>query len=63
LARRVGRSWSRIHASVMTPSVPSEPQNSRSGCGPAPEPGSRRVATTPLGVTTRSACTNSSMCV
>ena len=35
-------SCSRIHASVMTPSAPSEPMIMRSGLGPAPEPGRRR---------------------
>jgi hypothetical protein len=35
----------------------------RAGSGPAPEPGSRRVSTTPLGVTTRSPATSSSTCV
>ena len=35
-ARNRGRGCTRIHASVITPSVPSEPQNSRSGDGPAP---------------------------
>ena len=30
---------------------------------PAPEPGTRREATMPVGVTTRSDSTNSSMCV
>ena len=62
-ARRVGRSCRRIHASVMMPSVPSEPVKKRSGDGPAPEPGRRRVAMTPVGVTTRRPSTNSSMCV
>ena len=33
---------SRIHASVMIPSAPSEPIIIRSGLGPAPEPGRRR---------------------
>ena len=33
------------------------------GLGPAPEPGRRRVSTTPVGVTTRSDSTKSSMCV
>ena len=34
-----GRGCTRTHASVMTPSVPSEPSSIRSGDGPAPEPG------------------------
>ena len=62
-ARYTGRSCSRIQASVMTPRMPSDPMNIRSGLGPAPEPGSRRDATMPLGVTTRSDSTISSMCV
>ncbi len=62
-ARKTGRSWRRIHASVMTPSAPSEPAKSRSGDGPAPDAGRRRVATVPRGVTTRRASTKSSMCV
>ena len=33
---------------MITPRVPSDPQNSRSTDGPAPEPGTRRVCTTPL---------------
>ena len=47
----------------MTPSVPSEPQRKRSGDGPAPEAGRRRVSSTPRGVTARSPWTNSSMWV
>src|SRR3954453_5729253 len=43
------RSCTRIHASVTTPSVPSEPSASRSGLGPAPDPGRRRDSTTPAG--------------
>ena len=39
VARNVGRFWMRIHASVIIPSVPSDPINMRSGLGPAPEPG------------------------
>ena len=35
----------------MMPRMPSEPMNRRSGLGPAPEPGRRRVSTTPAGVT------------
>ena len=58
-----GRSCSRIQTSVMTPSVPSEPRNSRSGDGPAPEPGSRQDSLTPTGVTTRRDSTRSSTCV
>jgi hypothetical protein len=58
-----GRSCSRIHASVTTPSVPSEPRNIRSGEGPAPEPGSRHDSLIPAGVTTRIDSTRSSMWV
>jgi len=47
----------------MMPSVPSDPIKSRSGLGPAPEPGSRLVSMTPLGVSVRSASTKSSMWV
>ncbi len=62
-ARKVGRSCSRIHASTITPRMPSEPMVSRSGLGPAPEPGRRREVSTPVGVTTRSDSTKSSMWV
>jgi hypothetical protein len=62
-ARNVGRSCTRSHASTMTPSVPSEPRRSRSGDGPAPDPGSRRDSMTPAGVTVRMDSTKSSMCV
>ena len=62
-ARKVGRSCSRIHASVITPSMPSEPRSSRSGDGPAPEPGSRRLSHSPFGVSARIDSTKSSMCV
>ena len=48
---------------VITPSVPSEPRNIRSGDGPAPDPGSRRDSTSPAGVTTRSDSVRSSMWV
>ena len=47
----------------MIPSAPSEPRNSRSGDGPAPEAGSRRDSDTPDGVTTRIDSVRSSMCV
>ena len=49
-ARWVGLACTRIHASVITPSVPSEPSSMRSGDGPAPEPGRRRDSHTPAGV-------------
>ena len=59
-ARCSGRGWTRTHASVMTPSVPSEPSSRRSGDGPAPEPGSRRDSQAPLGVIARTDSTTSS---
>ena len=62
-ALNCGRSCSRIHASVMTPSVPSEPRNRRSGDGPAPDPGSRHDSLIPIGVTTRIDSVRSSMWV
>ena len=43
------------------PRMPSEPISSRSGLGPAPEPGSRRVSMTPFGVMTRTDSTRSSI--
>src|SRR5207248_4577389 len=52
-ARSVGRACTRTQASVITASVPSEPISSRSGDGPAPEPGSRLDSHVPRGV---SAC-------
>ena len=42
-ARNAGLGWTRIHASVMTPRIPSEPITRRSGLGPAPEPGKDAV--------------------
>jgi hypothetical protein len=60
---KVGGSCTLTHASVMTPSVPSEPSNIRSGLGPAPDPGSLRVSMTPVGVTARIDSTRSSMWV
>jgi len=61
--RTAGVRRTRTVTSVTTPSVPSEPMKRRSGLGPAPEPGSRRDAIVPVGVTTRSDSTKSSMCV
>ena len=58
-----GRSWMRIHASVMIPSAPSEPSANRSGDGPAPEPGRRRDSDGPAGVIRRIDSTKSSMWV
>ena len=52
-ARKVGRGWTRIQASVITPRAPSEPMSKRSGLGPAPEPGRRREDQTPAGVSAR----------
>ena len=43
--------------------MPSEPISIRSGLGPAPEPGSRRLSQTPLGVSARTDSTKSSMWV
>ena len=42
-----GRGRTRTHASVITPSVPSEPSSIRSGAGPAPEPAVAATPTTP----------------
>src|SRR5262249_45832241 len=44
-ARKRGLSWRRIHARVMTPSMPSEPMKNRSAETPAPSP--RRLHHTP----------------
>ena len=60
---KTGRSWMRIHASVMTPRLPSDPRKRRSGDGPAPDPGRRRDSTVPVGVITRMRSTKSSMWV
>src|SRR5699024_10129138 len=49
-----GLGWTRNQASVITPRIPSDPRNIRSGDGPAPDPGSRRDSETPAGETTRS---------
>ena len=62
-AFHVGRLCSRTQASVITPSVPSEPRTILSAEGPAPDPGSRRVSITPDGVTNLVDSTKSSMCV
>ena len=48
-ARWTGRRRTLTHASVIIPSVPSEPISIRSGETPAPEPGSRRDSHTPAG--------------
>ena len=47
----------------MTPRIPSEPISIRSGLGPAPEPGSRRLSQSPAGVIARTDSTRSSMWV
>ncbi len=59
----VGRSRTRTQASVITPRIPSEPISIRSGLGPAPDPGSRRLSQSPPSVTARIDSTRSSMCV
>ena len=58
-----GRSRTRTQASVITPRMPSEPISIRSGLGPAPEPGRRRLSQTPRGVSARTDSTRSSMWV
>ena len=63
VARNVGRRWIRIQASVITPRMPSLPITIRSGLGPAPEPGSRRLSHHPCGVSMRTDSTKSSMWV
>ncbi len=62
-ARCCGRGRTRTHASVISPSVPSDPISIRSGETPAPEPGSRRDSQMPDGVIARTDSTRSSMCV
>jgi hypothetical protein len=62
-ARQTGGRCTRTQASVISPSVPSEPSRIRSGDTPAPEPGSRRDCQIPAGVTARTDSTRSSMCV
>ena len=48
----------------MTASVPSEPSSMRSGDGPAPDAGSRRLShASPVAVIARIDSTRSSMCV
>ena len=58
-----GASCTRTQASVITPRIPSEPISMRSGLGPAPEPGRRRLSQRPDGVMARTDSTKSSMCV
>ena len=60
-ARKRGRAWSRVQASAIIPRIPSLPNTSRSGLGPAPLPGRRRDSQMPLGVTIRTDSTKSSM--
>ena len=57
------RPWTLTQASVTTPSEPSEPMTSRSGLGPAPDPGSRRDSILPAGVTMVTFSTRSSIWV
>ena len=59
----LGRGRMRTQASVMIPSVPSDPISMRSGLTPAPEPGRRRDSHGPVGVTARIDSTRSSMWV
>ena len=63
VARNDGRRCTRIHASVITPRIPSLPTTIRSGLGPAPDPGRRRLSHHPFGVSIRTDSTKSSMCV
>ncbi len=58
-----GRGRTRTQASAIAPRIPSEPANIRSGEGPAPEPGSRRLSQIPRGVIARTDSTRSSMWV
>ena len=46
---RWAASRTRTQASAITPRIPSEPISIRSGLGPAPEPGSRRLSQSPAG--------------
>jgi hypothetical protein len=58
-----GASCTRIQACVITARMPSEPINSLSGLGPAPDPGRRRLSQSPRGVSARMDSTKSSICV
>ena len=62
-ALKRGRWRTRTQASVITPRIPSEPSSMRSGLGPAPEAGNRRLSHAPRGVSARTDSTRSSMCV
>ncbi len=62
-ARKRGRGRTLTQASVISPSVPSEPISIRSGEMPAPDPGSRRDSHRPAGVIARTDWTRSSMWV
>ncbi len=55
-----GRGRTRTQASVIAPRIPSLPSSRRSGDGPAPEPGRRRLSQVPRGVTARIDSTRSS---
>ena len=63
VARNVGRCWTRIHASVITPRIPSLPTTMRSGLGPGARAGRRRLSHQPFGVSIRTDSTKSSMWV
>ena len=63
VARNTGRFWIRTHASETMPKIPSEPITIRSGLGPAPLPGRRRLSHHPFGVSIRTDSTKSSMWV
>ena len=58
-----GRGRTRTQASAIAPRIPSDPISIRSGEGPAPDPGSRRLSQVPRGVIARTDSTRSSMCV
>ena len=62
-ARYAGRGCTRSQASQMMPSEPSDPSTSRSGDGPAPLPGRRRLSHGPAGVSIVIDSTKSSMWV
>jgi hypothetical protein len=57
----MGLGTTRIHASVITPSAPSEPSTSASGEGPAPLDGKSFDCHTPRGVSIRVAAVSASM--
>ena len=63
LALNLGRFCRRSQHSLMMPRAPSEPITIRSGLGPAPLPGKRRVSIHPAGASMRVDSTKSSICV